>query len=47
MKNQFGSNIGNVYNMPSYNKDSGILPKITPNENVKREEERQRVLYSR
>lgn len=36
MKNPLTSNIGNVYNMPAYNKDSGMLPKISTSESSKK-----------
>lgn len=46
IKNTPISNGGFVYNMPSYNKESGLLPKIAQN-GEKKEEEKIRVLYSR
>ena len=46
IKNTPITNGGFVYNMPSYNKESGLLPKITQN-GEKKEDEKTRVLYSR
>lgn len=46
IKNTPITNGGFVYSMPTYNKESGLLPKITQ-ASEKKEDEKTRVLYSR